>query len=103
MKNMITYNSISSETVRDIDIKPIGGCQGRLTLCRALYEKILEVSNEAGEESENGQKSPKMVKFKSPPIVARGAFLPDIYLFLQKTRSKDLKGFLGNLVKISIV
>ena len=53
MTNKQSYNSISSETIRDIDLKPIGGCQGRLGECSGLYAKILEASNEAGEESEN--------------------------------------------------
>ena len=55
-----------------------------LIVCRVLYQKILEASNKAGKESENDQKSPKMVKFKRPPIVALYAFLPDIYLVLLK-------------------
>ena len=28
------------QTVRGIDLKPIGGCQGRLGGCRGLYKKI---------------------------------------------------------------
>ena len=47
------YKSISFEIVTVIDLKPIGGCQGRLGGCSGLYAKILEASNEAGEESEN--------------------------------------------------
>ena len=33
-----TYKCISYETVCDINIKPKGGCKGRLVLCNKLYE-----------------------------------------------------------------
>ena len=48
-----TYNYISSKTVWYIDLKPIGGCKGKLGGCRGLYAKIWEASNEAGGEAEN--------------------------------------------------
>ena len=44
------------QTIRGIDLKPIGGCQGRLGGCHGLYKKILFVLNRIGKFVKVGPK-----------------------------------------------